>query len=411
MVELAHDRFDPQSDGFACDPYLYYESLRRTPGPVFYNGMGGCWLLSRFEDVDHAARDPRFVRSLEAFLTKAQVQKEKQRMNWHDMPNHQQYVQTSLLETDGVIHKGLRLVLQKCLNQGFVQSQRASIQSHVDSLLDNTLQRGELDFITDFAYQVPGLVIGRLIGVPDQDCAQLRAWSEDVVQFFDVNRKDHHKLLAENTVTVFSDYLKSLIHTRRKAPRDDLVSQLITLVEQREISEVQLISSCMLLLMAGHGSTIDVLGTGLHALIRHPDQFKLMAEQPDCIETAVEEMFRYEPPLPFFHRYASEEVSVGGRLFPKGTKFGLLYGSANRDPEVFSKPELFNILRRPNRHLGFGRGPHLCLGNYLARLELEVVFSTLLRRVAGLEILGKPVFRPGLSTRGLQSLPIRVLPK
>ena len=305
MVGPTLERFDPQSPGFASDPYSCYASLRKTRDPVFYEGMGGCWLLAGFQEVDQAARDPRLVRSMESFLSDEQVARERKRLNWHEMPNHQRYVQSSLLETDGSEHKVLRLLLQKCLTQGFLEAQRTYIQSHVDNLLNDLLQQRELDFVSDFASHVPGQVIGRMIGVPDEDCARLRVWSENIVQFFDVNRRPQHKLLAEQTTTTFAKYLKALIARRKTEPKDDLISGLVGSVMRGEMSETQLISSCMLLLMAGHGSTIDVLGTGLLSLIRNPEQLVTLAEAPDAVSSAVEEMFRYESPLPFFHRYAS----------------------------------------------------------------------------------------------------------
>jgi cytochrome P450 len=164
----------------------------------------------------------------------------------------------------------------------------------------------------------------------------------------------------------------------------------------------------MLILLAGLGSTIDVLGSGLHALLRFPDQMARLRAEPGLIQTAVPEMFRFESPLPFFHRYATAETTIAGHAFPRGTKFGLLYGAANRDPTQFDHPDRFDPGRRPNRHLAFGGGAHFCLGNHLARLDMEVIFSTLLRRFARIELIEEPPYKRGLSVRGPQSLRIAV---
>jgi len=163
--------------------------------------------------------------------------------------------------------------------------------------------------------------------------------------------------------------------------------------------------------MAGHGSTIDAMGSGMHALLRFPEQMMRLRRDPSLIGTAVQEMFRYESPLPFMHRYNTEDVKVNGQAFSKGTRFGVLYGSANRDPQQFENPDSFNITRQPNRHLAFSRGAHFCMGNHLSRLDMEIVFTTLLRRFSDIRLTGdEPEYRRGLSVRGPKSLQIELTP-
>jgi cytochrome P450 len=177
------------------------------------------------------------------------------------------------------------------------------------------------------------------------------------------------------------------------------------------LSEDELIATAMLILMAGHGSTIDVLGSGMHALLRFPDQHQKLRADPALISTAVQEMFRFEAPLPYFHRFATKDCEIGGRAFKAGTRFGLLYGAANRDPARFGHPDMFDITRSPNRHIAFGKGAHLCLGNHLAALDMDVIFSTLNRRFAKIELAGgPPEYKRGLSVRGPVSLRIAVTP-
>ena len=163
----------------------------------------------------------------------------------------------------------------------------------------------------------------------------------------------------------------------------------------------------MLILMAGHGSTIDVLGSGMHTLLKHPDAIDQMRAAPEIIPTAIQEMFRYEPPLPFFHRHALEDVTIRGQEFAKGTTFGLLYGAANRDPNQFENPDQFQIDRTPNRHLAFGQGAHLCLGNHIARQNMKVIFETLLREFKDFSLIDENVsYKRGLSVRGVEALNI-----
>jgi hypothetical protein len=168
----------------------------------------------------------------------------------------------------------------------------------------------------------------------------------------------------------------------------------------------------MLILMAGHGSTIDVLGTGLHSLLRAPDQMARLRGDAKLIRTAIPEMFRFESPLPFFHRHATQEIHLEGQTFAPGTKFGLLYASANRDPAQFDNPDSFDICRSPNRHLAFGGGAHFCLGNHLARLDMELFFTRLLQRFQKIELIdAEPPYKRGLSVRGPLRLPIALIPR
>ncbi len=401
--------FNPLSDAFAQNPYPTYARLREAKSPVFFE-EADCWLLSRYEDVDHVACQSSMVRSPEAFMNPEAIAAQKREMNWHDMPNHEKYVQFSLLESDGDIHRQLRKLVLREFTKSYVEQHRKKIETYVSGLLDQLLDKQDIEFIEDLASQVPGRIIGNLLGVPDEDCPQLRIWSENVVQFYNINRTDEHKQLAESATTEFLEYLVALVAERSKKPRNDLISTLIAARDAGQMTEVELISTCMLILMAGHGSTIDVLGSGLLTLLRNPDQLTLLRNNPHLMPTAIQEMFRYESPLPFFHRYATREIEVGGMTYPKGTKFGLLYGSANRDPDFFPMPDMFDVRREPNRHIAFGRGAHLCLGNHLSRLDMEIVFSQLLARTRSIEMtIAEPVFKKGLSVRGPVALPLRLV--
>jgi len=404
------EEFDPLSANFARNPYSIYAKLRKRDQPWFYAGVNG-WLLSRFADVEAAALNPALVRSLDAFMLPAEVADERRKANWHDMPNHSRFIQFSLLDSDGDTHFRLRRLILGNFSRRYVERYRLMIQRYVDGLMDVLLETRQFDFVEDLASHVPGHIIGNVLGVPDEDCPQLRIWSENVVQFFDIDRTNEHKQIAEEATTEFYHYLQDLIAGRRKQPADDLISTLIAANDAGEIDETELISTCMLVLMAGHGSTIDVLGSGMNALLQNPAEFDRLRAEPGHIQTAVQEMFRYESPLPFFHRYATEDIEFLGMQYPKGTKFGLLYGSANRDPERFPSADQFDISRKPNRHIAFGRGPHLCLGNNLSRLDMEIIFQTLIARAKSVELLvDEPEFKKSLSIRGPVSLPVQLTP-
>lgn len=404
-----HD-FDPLSDVFARDPYSVYSELRACDGPVYHPGLD-MWLLSRFSDVSAAAINPACVRSLEAAFPEAEVSRRKTAQNWHDMPNHARFVQRSLLDSDGAAHDRLRKQAFRAFTPALIARQREANEQFVDHLIDGLLARGTIDFIGDFACHVPGLVIGRVLGVPAEYAAQLRIWSENIVQFFDVGRSEAHKRLAEAAATEFYGFLVDLIAEREAVPQDDLISDLIARRDAGMMSGDELISLCMLILMAGHGSTIDVLGSGMHALLRFPEAITALRENPALIAPAIQEMFRFESPLPFFHRYLTEDTDVAGKMLPKGSTIGLLYGAANRDPLQFAQAHRFDVRRTGNRHLAFGAGPHVCLGNHLARLDMEIIFTTLLRRARTIELAGdEPAYKRSLSVRGPVSLDVALAP-
>lgn len=399
-------QFDPLSRAFSENPYAVYETLRDADEPYFFEQQN-MWLLSRYDDVSAVTIDPGMVRSLVGFKSAEELQAMQRQANWHDMPYHERVVQFSLLDSDGDVHRRLRKQVFGSFLGANVAGLEPIVQAYVDALLDSLIDCEQVDFIGDFAAHIPGFVIGKLLGAPEEDCPQLRIWSEQIVQFFDVDRSHERKQIAEGATKEFYHYLTELKRERMRAPQDDLISKM--LVDERAglYSQDEFISTCMLILMAGHGSTIDVLGSGMHTLMDHPTAARTLRGSPDMLPVAIQEMFRYEPPLPFFHRHATQEFELRGRLYPAGTTFGLLYGAANRDPRHFEQADRFLINREPNRHLAFGRGAHLCLGNHLARLNMKVLFGTLLRRFSAFEFVDeKVIYKRGLSVRGPEALNI-----
>ncbi len=401
-------RLEPLSDEFARDPYAVYARLRREDAPVWDEGLS-LWLLPRFDWVAAAALDKRLVRSPERVFPQEELAARRRAANWHDMKLHSRFVQFSLLDSDGPVHDRLRKLVMREMSAPVITRLKAATESFVAALLDKVLAQGEIDFVADFAAHVPGFVIGRLLGAPDEDCALLCGWSEDIVQFFDVDRSDERKALAEKTTGEFYRYLKSLAAERRTRPRDDLITRLAAAEDAGTLSHDEFVSTAMLLMMAGQGSSIDAMSSGMAALLRFPDQMARLRADPALLPGAVQEIFRFEPPLPFFHRHAAEDMELAGRSFLKGTSFGLLYGAANRDPAAFADPDHFDVGREPNRHLAFGYGAHLCLGNHLARMTLETVFSALLARTREIAFLEEPEWKRGLAVRGPKALHISLV--
>lgn len=399
--------FQPLTPGFAENPYPAYAALRELGEPVYFPDFD-IWLVSRFADVTRVVQDKTLVRDAGHFMSDAEREAQRRAENFHDMPYHQRFVQTNMLESDGEMHDRLRRLVFREFTPAFVAQQRGMVEGFVNSLIAEVAEKGEVDFIEDFAAHIPGHVIGRVLGVPDEDCPQLRIWSEQVVSYFDINRTAEKKARAEAAVVEFHDYLVTLMEARRKAPAADVMSSLLASHDAGQMSHDEVIALCMLILMAGHGSTIDVLGSGMHALLRFPDQMQRLRGDPALIHTAIQEMFRFESPLPFFHRYVTAPCDIAGRAFDPSARIGVLYGAANRDPAAFDQPDRFDVGRSPNRHLAFGGGAHFCLGNHLARLDMEVIFTRLMQRFAKIELVEAPTYKPGLSVRGVKALRLRL---
>lgn len=401
--------FAPDSAEFGRDPWPAYAALRRLPGLPWLPGFEG-HLAARHEDVRAIASDRRMVRNPSGFATPDQLRAIQVAANFHDMPFHERFVQVSMLEIDGPAHDRLRRAVFASFTRSALAGLRRWLDAQVASLLDEALPRGRFDFVVDLAAHLPGQVIGRLIGTDPALVAPMTAWSEDVVSYFGLTRPPEAKARAEAATRQFHGLLRDLLADRRAAPRDDLTSRLLTAPANERLTEDELIATLMQLLHAGHGSTIDALGNGMAALLAHPSQMRLLRARPDLTGPAVHEMIRFAAPLPFFHRYAAEDLRIAGADWQQGTKFGVLYASANRDPACVPDPDRFDITRQPAPHLAFGAGPHVCLGNNLARLGMEALFAALLARTTAIEADGPSLWKTGLQAHGPLSLPIRVTP-
>ena len=397
--------FDPLEAAFARDPYPLYAALRERGTPHHY-APEDTWMLTRAADVEAVATDRSMVRTRDD-LTEAERKDQQRRMNWHDMPHHERFVQINLLESEGATHARLRKLVFGEFLPAVLRGHERAIGIFVEELIDDLIDRPEIDFVGDFAAHVPGHVIGHILGVPAEDRPLLRFWSEEVVRFFDVGRDADGKARAEAATKDFHLYLVALLKRREDAPRDDLLTRLLHHRREGRMSGDEVIATAMLILMAGHGPTIDVLGSGMHCLLKYPDEGRRLRRDPGLMKTAVQEMFRFEAPLSYFHRFATRDCEIGGRHFAAGTGFGLLYGAANRDPARFENPDRFDVARVPNRHVAFGGGAHFCLGNHLARLDMEVIFAALHRRFRAIELVREnPEYKRGLSVRGPVSLEI-----
>jgi len=260
--------------------------------------------------------------------------------------------------------------------------------------------------LSDFAVPLPVSVISELLGIPEADRHLLRPWSNAIVAMYELGHTLEQERLAVQASTDFSDYLRNLANKRRIDPQEDLISALVQVEEAGErLTMDELISTCVLLLNAGHEATVNVIGNGLWALLRNPIQMQKLMQNPALIPDAVEELMRYDTPLQLFRRWVLEDMEYCGFHFRQGDELGFMFGAANRDPARFSNPNGLDITREDNAHISFGGGVHYCLGAPLARLELQIAFQTLLNRLPKLRLVGAaPTFKDAYVIRGLHEL-------
>jgi cytochrome P450 len=400
--------FRPYDPGFVADPYPTYARLR-DESPIFSSAQTGMTMLARHEDVRSLALDARLGRTMDHAITPQELERRRRDAGWGRLPNYDRYVRVNLLETEGADHARVRRLVSAAFGPRRIRDLRARIQARVDELLDRHLAERRMDFVADLAALLPVQVIAELLGWPDGEIHRLRPWSAQIVRLYEKDHSGEDEARAENATSEFAAMLNELAARRRAEPRADLLSALVAASEQGDrLSGDELVSTCMLLLNAGHEATANAAGNGLWALLKHPDELARLRADPSLIPVAIEEMLRYDAPLQLFHRYVLEDMEYHGVGLGKGDMVGLLYGSANRDPRAFDRADEFDVGRAPNRHLAFGAGTHLCLGAPLARLELEVLFGTLLQRLPMLRLEGGPPrYRPGLVFRGLASLDVR----
>ena len=394
--------FNPLSPEFIRDPYPTYRRLRDA-APVYRTAFGP-YLATRYADVATVLRDKRFGKDFEARIIKRHGAKV------FDEPIYDS-VRRWMLERDPPDHTRLRGLVVKAFTARTVEDMRPRIQAIVDATLDRVAPEGRMDVIRDFAYPLPVTVICEMLGIPEEDREQFRRTDGvggrllDPVPLtraeIDIANASHLKQAA---------YFHSLFEKRRREPGDDLITLLVQAEEAgNKLSEAELTANIMLLFGAGHETTVNLIGNGLLALHRNPDQLDLLKRDPSLMPNAIEELLRYDSSVQLTGRAALEDVEIGGVMIEKGEGIMCLLGAANRDPDVFPDPDKLDVTRPNVRPLSFGGGIHFCLGAQLARIEAEIALNSLLARLPKLklETLEDPAWRPTFVLRGLTSLPAR----
>jgi len=391
--------FNPMDPEFLADPYPTYHRLR-AEDPVYQSPLG-FWVLTRYDDVSAVLRDPRFIKEPLAALVAARFGAEVPRG-----------VGLSMLDRDPPDHTRLRGLVSKAFTPRVVDGLRSRIQQIVDELITRVQAAGSMDVIEEFAYPIPVNVICEMLGVPLADHERFKGWSLDIARGLDSIWLPPDSEVPRRSAASrhgINDYFRGLIAQRRASPRGDLLSALIAAEEAGDkLNEEELLATCILLLIAGHETTVNLIGNGVLALLRNPGELKRLRETPGLIMTAVEELLRYDGPVQRTARVASAEATIGGRTIAKGEMVMPFIGAADRDPSQFPDPDRLDLTRADNRHIAFGWGIHFCLGAPLARVEGQIAIDALVRRLPRLELMtDAPEYRQSLTLRGLKTLPVK----
>jgi cytochrome P450 PksS len=387
---------------FKANPYPFYARLR-AEAPVYrILKPEPAWIVSRYDDVLMVLKDDRFVKDPANALTPEQIAQQ------HWFRKVFKSLKRNMLDLDPPHHTRLRALVSKTFTPRMIEQLRPRIQKLSDELLDQAAAARDIDLLRDYALPLPITIIAEMLGVPVQDRHKFGRWSNAIVA---AASSTWGLLKAVPRAIALIRYLRKIIKKRRADPKDDLVSALARVEEAGDtLSEEELLAMVFLLLIAGHETTVNLIGNGTLALLEHPDQMEKLRRQPDLIKPAIEELLRYSSPVELAtERYAAADTTIAGVTIKHGDMVYAGIASANRDERQFANPDALDITREPNRHLAFGLGTHFCLGAPLARLEGQIAIGTLLRRVPQLRLAVEPSrlrWRRGLLLRGLEGLPV-----
>jgi cytochrome P450 len=384
---------------FLDDPYPWYAALRRHD-PV-HELEGGGVFLARYEDAIAVYRSPHASSDKKAEF----------RPKLGDSPLYEHHT-TSLVFNDPPLHTRVRRIIMGAVNQKAITRMEPNVERLVDTLLAEMAEKREVDFIDAFAAQIPIEVIGNLLDIPRTERAPLRAWSVAILSGLEPKLTPAMFEAGNRAVTEFIAYLRALIAERRRKPGDydsDVLTRLIQGEQDGEkLTEKELYHQCIFLLNAGHETTTNLIGNGLWALLNNRAELARLRADPALVPSAIEEMLRFDGPIQLNNRRLTAPMTLSGKTLPEGTLITIGIGAANHDAEQFADPERFDVARKPNRHLAFGQGDHVCVGMNVARMEGRIALGRLLGRFARIELAGRPERDRRIRFRGFRKLPVRV---
>ncbi|WP_195536568.1 cytochrome P450 family protein [Bacillus paralicheniformis] len=391
------------SAAFKHNAYDFYKNTRgsRSVYPVSMGDLGEGWLITRYDDAVRILKDARMKKNYENVFTEEELENFSALGNEEPLSKH-------MLNLDPPDHGRLRSLVQKAFTPRMILQLEGRIQQIADSLLDEVEPNHSMNLVDDYAFPLPIIVISEMLGIPVEDRQKFRVWSQAIIDFSDTPEsleKYKHK------IGEFAEYLEYLVRKKREEPAEDLVSSLIQAEsEGTRLSIEELYSTIMLLIVAGHETTVNLITNMTFALLNHPDQLEKLRQHPDLIDSTIEEALRFYSPVELTTlRWAAEPFTLHGQEIKRKDVIIVSLASANRDDTVFPNADRFDIERKDNRHLAFGHGSHFCLGAPLARLEAKIAIQTLLRRFEHIEIKGEREqikWKGNFLMRALEELPL-----
>ncbi len=393
--------YNPLAAEMAQDPYPTYAKLRARD-PVHRSRLMNAWVFTRYADVDAVLRDHRRFSSDPRKRTAARRQQAS-------LPSVEE---PSMLFLDPPDHTRLRALVNKAFTPRAVAALEPRIREIMTTLLDAVDDPSAFDLMKAVAKPLPVIVIAEMLGIPPEDRAQFAVWSDQRARILEPTLTPGERETAEAAMRALDEYLRPIISERRDAPRDDIISALAQAEEAGDkLTEREVLVMLRLLLVAGNETTTNLIGNGVLALLRHPDQLAALRGDAALVPSAVEELLRFDSPVQVDLRSALDDCDVNGFRVRRGDNVVTLLGAANRDPDRFPAPDRLDVRRAEQNHLAFGRGIHHCLGAPLARLEGRVVLEALLERFRSIRLLDdRPAFRNSVVLRGLHSLPVAAVP-
>lgn len=403
--------FDPYSPDFLDNPYPAYVRLRKE-SPVFFDPEWDLTFFTRHADVAGILKDRRFGRDIRGVSGEIDARRYARNYPAH-LPSWNRFIRGSFIDLEPPRHTRLRRLVQWAFTRRSTETYRARLETTAARAIETAVDVGTMEAISEYATPIPLVMIADLLGIPEDQQPQLVSWSHDIVRVFDQGCTEEEGKRAEAAVIAFVAYIRQVLEERRSAPGSDLVSALIAADHEGDrLDEDELIATCILTLNAGHEATVHAIGNGLLALASNPDEYARLQNDPAGLAgRATDELLRFDSPLQMFERWVLEDLTWSGTPLRHGTKVGLLFGSANHDESVIVDPEGLDLGRRVNPHVSFGGGVHYCVGAPLAKVELEVAFSSFASRVGKFEVTEKPDRVRSLVFRGLRSLPLSVSPR
>jgi cytochrome P450 len=395
----------PRDAAFYVDPYAFYSALHAQT-PTFVWQDYGHWCFAGFKEVNALLRDRRFGREILHVATREELGWPPPKAHTAAFDLTEKY---SLLGLEPPAHTRLRTLVNRAFVSRHVEQLRPRIEQLANSIIDGFEADGGTELIKSFAAPIPAIVIAEMIGLPAEMATQLLNWSNRMVRMymFEVSRET--ELDADQAARDFTDYLRGVLTERRKAPREDLITHMLTAdpVDGQRLTEDEVISTAILLLNAGHEATVHTTGNAVKTILQSGLDPKTLFATPAQTEATVEECLRFDAPLHMFTRFALGDVTLDdGLSFKKGEVIGLLLGAANRDPVRFKDADHFDPFRTDGQNVSFGAGIHFCIGAPLARIELQVALSTLFRRLPGLKLASEPRYNNVFHFHGLERLDV-----